>query len=134
MSASRATGEIICTLCRCRTPGLHGDAYTMLNSPRGHDINGNPIDWQEAKRRMLDYYRRDQISHAEEIAAVRVIFDQDTADLMIDSEKRNVESARRGDHIIVNDTENNTNWLNEDGHSKRYITEDGAKTRIDRRF
>jgi hypothetical protein len=134
MSASRATGEIICTLCRCRTPGLHGDAYTMLKSPRGKDIHGKPIDWQEAKRRMLDYYRRNQISHAEEIAAIPFIFDKETAKFMMDHEQQNVESARRGDHIIVNDTENNTNWLNEDGHSKKYITEDGAKTRIDRRF
>jgi hypothetical protein len=64
--------EIISTLCRCQDPDSHGDAYTMLNSPRGRDINGRSIDWQEAKKRMLDHYSRDQISHAEEIAAATI--------------------------------------------------------------
>ncbi|KAH7093651.1 hypothetical protein FB567DRAFT_588074 [Paraphoma chrysanthemicola] len=131
-STDRSTGEILCTLCRCRTPGLHKDAYTMLSSPRGNDINGQPIDWQEAKRRMLDHYRRDQITHAEEVAAIPHVFDGPTAEHMLETERDLVEGCRRGYDIVVNVEQNMTDWFNEDGHAKPHITEEGLKT--NRRF
>jgi hypothetical protein len=33
-------GEIICNLCRCNDPDIHGDAYTMLDSSRWRDRFG----------------------------------------------------------------------------------------------
>ncbi|KAH7082653.1 hypothetical protein BKA63DRAFT_486114 [Paraphoma chrysanthemicola] len=127
-TTDRSTGQILCTLCRCRTPGLHKDAYTMLSSPRGSDINGQPIDWQEGKRRMLDHYRRDQITHAEEIAAIPHVFDGPTARHMLEVERDLVESCRRGNDIVVNVEENTMDWFNEDGHARPHITEEGLKT------
>jgi hypothetical protein len=123
-------GEMLCTLCRCRNPDSHGDAYTMLNSPRGFDINGRPIDWQEVKKRMLDHYGRDQISHAEELAAVPYVFDAATAREVLDTEEEIKESIRGGAEISVNVQGNRVNWHNEDGHAKPYLTEGGAKTQI----
>jgi hypothetical protein len=63
-------GEVICTLCRCKDPDSHGDAYTMLDSHRGKDIR----DWQEAKGRMLDFHKKDQNSHAEEVEVIYLLF------------------------------------------------------------
>jgi hypothetical protein len=126
-------GEMLCTLCRCRDPDSHGDAYTMLNSPRGFDINGRPIDWQEVKKRMLDHYGRDQISHAEELAAVSYVFDAATAREVLDTEEEIKESIRGGAEISVNIQGNRVNWYNDDGHAKPYLTEVGAKTQITRR-
>ncbi|KAF2027339.1 hypothetical protein EK21DRAFT_114966 [Setomelanomma holmii] len=133
MSTDRERGEIICTLCRCKVPSLHGDAYTMLESYRGNDIYGSPIDWQESKRRMLDRYRRDQISHAEEIDAILHIFDKATADHMLENERRKKEAILQGAVIDVNVEGNNTDWHNPDVHAKRYMTEEGAKTQFHRR-
>jgi hypothetical protein len=73
----------------------------MLNSPRGFDINGRPIDWQEVKKRMLDHYGRDQISHAEELAAVPYVFDAATAREVLDTEEEIKESIRGGRKLVL---------------------------------
>jgi hypothetical protein len=121
-------GEIQCTLCRCNNPDSHGDAYTMLNSPRGCDTNGQPIDWQEAKRRMLNHYGRDQISHAEEIAAASYVFDAQTTQLVLETDQELKMRVEQGRGISVNTSQNNINWHNIDGHAKPYLTQEGAKT------
>ncbi|KAH3940304.1 hypothetical protein HBI56_131470 [Parastagonospora nodorum] len=125
-------GELHCTLCRCHNPDSHGDAYTMLNSPRGCDIHGQPIDWQEAKRRILDYYQRDQISHAEEIAVARFVFDAPTTQIVLQGEAELTQSIRQGLAININTVHNNVDWHNSDGHAKPYLTQDGAKTQYSR--
>jgi hypothetical protein len=102
-----ARGEVICILCRCSNPESHGDAYTMLNSPRGRDIHGRPIDWQEAKKRMLDYHREDQITHAEEVAAIPHVYDEETARIALAGEERLRAGARQGHTIEVNTAGNN---------------------------
>lgn len=65
-----ARGEIIRTLCCCNDPDSYDDAYTMLDSSRGKDRFGKPIDWQEARRRVLDFQKKDRTSHAEKIEAI----------------------------------------------------------------
>lgn len=123
-------GEIICTLCRCNDPDSHGDAYTMLNSPRGLDINGQPIDWQEAKRRMLNHYGRDQISHGEEIAAAPHVFDAQTAQRVSQTEEDLKQGIRNGFAVSVNTVQNNVDWHNSDRHAKPWLTQEGAKTQF----
>jgi hypothetical protein len=123
-------GEVQSTLCRCNDPDSHGDAFTMLDSPRGFDIHGKPIDWQEVKRRMLDYHGKDQISHAEEMAAIPHVFDAATAHEVLQHEEHLRQSVRAGYAIGVNIDENNTNWHNDDGHAKPHLTEEGAKTQF----
>jgi hypothetical protein len=123
-------GEIVSMLCRCEDPDSHGDAYTMLNSPRGFDIYGNPIDWQEAKKRMLDHHGKNQISHAEEVAAIPYVYDAMTAQSALQNEKYLTRAIREGGTISVNITENNSRWHNDDGHAKPYLTKGGAKTRF----
>jgi hypothetical protein len=103
----------------------------MLNSPRGLDIHGHPIDWQEAKRRMLDYHGKNQITHAEEIAAIPHVFDVETARKALWHEEVLAQSARAGLGIRVNVEGNNTSWHNEDGHAKPFVTEEGTRTRMD---
>jgi hypothetical protein len=125
-------GQMTCTLCRCSTPNRHGDAYTMLNSPRGYDINGEPINWQEAKKRMLDHHGRNQISHAEEMTAVPYVFDAETARLIFQDDDEIKRSIRNGCDIRVNTQGNNVDWHNDDGHSKPYLTQEGAKTKFSR--
>jgi hypothetical protein len=125
-------GELHCTLCRCHNPDSHGDAYTMLNSPRGCDINGQPIDWQEANKRMLDYYQRDQISHAEEIAVAQFVFDVPTTQFVLQGEAELTRSIRQGLAINVNMVHNNVDWHNSDGHAKPYLTQEGAMTQYGR--
>jgi hypothetical protein len=122
----------MCTLCRCSNPDSHGDAYTMLNSPRGYDINGKPINWQEAKTRMLDHHGQNQISHAEEMAAVPYVFDTETARLIFQDDEDIKKQIRDGCDIRVNTQGNNVNWHNDDGHEKPYLTEEGAKTKFSR--
>jgi hypothetical protein len=124
--------EVESTLCRCKDPYSHGDAYTMLNSPRGYDIYGKPIDWQEVKRRMLDHYGKDQISHAEEVAAFPHIYDTVTAFVALQQEENLKRGIRAGYAVGVNIAENNTSWHNEDGHAKPHLTQEGAKTRFNR--
>jgi hypothetical protein len=126
-------GEMLCTLCHCRNPDSHGDAYTMLNSPRGNGIDGRPINWQEVKMRMLDHHGKGQISHAEEIAAVPYVFDAATAREALDTEEEIKKGIRDGAEIYVNVQGNTVNWHNNDGHAKPYLTEEGAKTQITRR-
>jgi hypothetical protein len=125
-------GEMLCTLCRCHNPDSHGDAYTMLNSPRGNDIKGRPIDWQEAKKRMLDHYGKDQISHAEELAAAPYVYDAEMARIVLNVEEDIKKSIREGYDILVNTHGNNVNWHNDDGHAKPYLTQEGAKTKFSR--
>jgi hypothetical protein len=124
-----ARGEYTCTLCRCNNPNSHSDAYTMLNSPRGLDINGRPIDWQEAKRRMLDYHGKDQISHAEEIVAVPYVFDAETARGILQQKELVQRGVRAGYNISINVAGNNVDWHNDDGHAKPYVSGEGARTR-----
>lgn len=128
------SGSVIVTLCRCSNPHSHGDAYTMLNSPRGHDINGQPIDWQEGKRRMLDHYGRgtQQISHQQELDAIPYVFDSVTARDMFETDRDIREKIRMGGSIMVNTQGNRTCWHNEDGHAKNHVTDQGAKTVIER--
>lgn len=123
-------GEIIGFLCICNDPDSHGDAYTMLNSLRGYDIQGRKIDWQEAKKRMLNWHNKMQISHTEELQAIPHIFDDKTAREMLEHEDRMRQSIRRGYNIEVNVGENNMQWHNQDGHAKSYVTEEGAKTQF----
>jgi hypothetical protein len=104
----------------------------MLNSPRGSDIYGQPIDWQEAKRRILVYYQRDQISHAEEIAVAHLIFDAPTAQIVSQGEAELTQAIREGHTINVNTVHNNVDWHNSDGHAKPYLTQEGAKTQYPR--
>ncbi|KAF1917658.1 hypothetical protein BDU57DRAFT_528233 [Ampelomyces quisqualis] len=130
--ADHARGEYTCTLCRCNKPNSHGDAYTMLNSPRGLDINGHPIDWQEAKRRMLDHHGKNQISHAQENAAVPFVFDAQTAEEILRGKEELRKGIRAGYDVRINVANNNVDWHNDDGHAKPYVTGEGAKTRFDR--
>jgi hypothetical protein len=123
-------GELICTLCRCQNPDSHGDAYTMLDSPRGRDVHGNPIDWQEVKKRILDYHGKDQISHAEEVEAFPHVYDYATAQMALQNEEHLKRSIREGGAVSVNIQENNARWHNDDGHAKPYLTKGGAKTRF----
>ncbi|KAF2832398.1 hypothetical protein CC86DRAFT_377571 [Ophiobolus disseminans] len=125
-------GEIICTLCICNNPDSHGDAYTMLNSPRGYGIDGRPINWQEAKKRMLEWHCRPQISHAQEVEATPYIFDAETARMALEHEERLMQDVRSGSNIAVNVAGNNMNWHNQDGHAKPHLTEGGAKTQFTR--
>lgn len=106
------SGAIFVTLCRCSVPFSHGDAYTMLNSPRGHDIYGVPIDWQEAKKRMLDHYGAgtQQISHQQELDAMPYVFDEITAREYLRQERELEEAVRRGDGVRVNEEGNQTSW------------------------
>jgi hypothetical protein len=106
MRADYERVEIISTLCRCHTPNSHGDAYTMLNSPRGRDIHGLPIDWQKAKKRMLDHCGKDQISHAEEIAAVPFTYDNQTTQTVLQGEEELKKGIREGHVISVNTVQN----------------------------
>lgn len=128
------SGSVIVTLCRCSNPYSHGDAYTMLNSPRGYDMNGQPIDWQEGKRRMLDHYGRgtQQISHQQELDAIPYVFDSVTARDMFEMDREIREKIRMGGSIMVNTQGNRTSWHNEDGHAKNHVTDQGAKTVIER--
>jgi hypothetical protein len=121
-------GELISTLCRCQNPDSHGDAFTMLDSPRGRDINGNPIDWQEVKKRMLDYHGKDQISHAEEVEAIPHVYDYVTAQKCLQNEEQLKLTIQGGGSVSVNIQENNARWHNDDGHAKPYLTKGGAKT------
>ncbi len=125
-----AVGRLNCTLCRCRTPMAHGDAYTMLSSPRGIDIQGFPIDWQTAKNRMLDYYNfAEQITHDQEIEAIPYIFDQDTAAAMLKNEEEIRDAAKDGRGVSVNAEGNMVNWHNEGERRREDVTEGGLKTR-----
>jgi hypothetical protein len=123
-------GEIISTLCRCANPNTHGDAYTMLNSPRGRDIHGQPIDWQEAKKRMLDHHAKNQISHAEEIAAVPFVYDAQTVQVVMQGEEELKKGIRGGQVISVNTEQNRVDWHNGEGHAKKWVTIEGAQTRF----
>ncbi|KAH7412260.1 hypothetical protein DE146DRAFT_751389 [Phaeosphaeria sp. MPI-PUGE-AT-0046c] len=108
-SSDSYSGSIFVTLCRCANPISHGDAYTMLNSPRGNDISGRPIDWQEAKRRMLDHFGpgTQQISHQQEVDAIPYVYDATTARNMLVLERELEENVRAGASVMVN-TEGNT--------------------------
>lgn len=107
-----STGAIFVTLCRCSVPTSHGDAYTMLNSPRGNDIYGQPIEWQEAKKRMLDHYGpgTQQISHQQEVEAMPFVFDEKTAKEYLRQEGELEEAVRRGDGVRVNVEGNRVDW------------------------
>jgi hypothetical protein len=123
-------GEVMCTTCRCSDPDSHSDAYTMLNSPRGYDINNKPIDWQEAKNRMLDFYGKCQISHQEEMEAIPHVFSAETAAIALRHEEELRKAARKGQDIHVNVNGNNVNWFTERGRAKPYITSEGVKTQV----
>jgi hypothetical protein len=108
----------MCTTCRCSNPDSHGDAYTMLDSPRGYDINDKPIDWQEVKNRMLNFYGKEQISHQEEVEAFNAVFNAETAARALQHEKELSKAARNGQSIHVNVLGNNVNWFTEGGRAK----------------
>jgi hypothetical protein len=130
MRTNYSRGEIVSTLCRCATPATHGDTYTMLNSPRGRDIHNQPVDWQEAKRKMPDHHGKDQISHAEEFAAVPCVYDAQTAHVVMQGEEELKNGIREGQVISVNTGQNRVYWHNGDGHAKKWVTVEGAKTRF----
>jgi hypothetical protein len=125
-------GQVMCTTCRCSNPDSHGDAYTMLDSPRGYDINHMPIDWQQVKNRMLDHHGKEQISHQQEIEAVPFVFDAETAIRAWQHEKELCKAARNGQSIHVNVLGNNMGWFTEGGQAKSHITSEGAKTQNNR--
>lgn len=128
------SGKVICTLCRCHDPDAHGDAYTMLDSPRGCDISGNAIDWQRAKIAMLDFYGKEQISHEEEIIAIPFVYEASWASQFLKHERDMANHVRDGGVVEVNIEDNNMSWHNEDGHAKQEVTERGARTKIDRSY
>ena len=128
----RTVGEVVCTLCRCRTPMAHGDAYTMLSSPRGRALDGSPIDWQTGKAWMLSHYGKEQISHREEIAAIPYVFEAQTAQRMLDAEEHLKSAVRAGWNVGVNVRDNNVSWHNEGGRERSDVTEAGLKTRVHR--
>jgi hypothetical protein len=70
--------RITSTLCRCHTPSAHGNASTLYASA-GHDIHGEPLDWQEFMTRVLEHYGAPTVSHEEEVAALRHVMDAETA-------------------------------------------------------
>lgn len=81
---------------------------------------------------MLHHFGKQQISHQEEIEAIPYVFDRETAEGMLATERELVESVRRGENVYVNVDGNRTDWHNEDGHAKKHVTQEGAKTVINR--
>lgn len=81
---------------------------------------------------MLDHHGKDQISYAEENAAVPYNFDADNAREILEAKKGLERTVRAGYDVSINLGGNDVDWHNDDGHAKPYVTGEGATTRFGR--
>jgi hypothetical protein len=62
------TGRLINTLCRCRDPNSHGNAWTVA-LPGHYDRSGREIPYQQLLNRILDHYGTATVSNKQQTAA-----------------------------------------------------------------
>jgi hypothetical protein len=120
------TGRLINTLCRCRDPNSHGNAWT-IELPGHYDRSGREITYQQLLNCILDHYGTATVSNEQQTAAYWKVCDSRTA-ADLTEEMNDVErDIRMGIPAQINPHEDVT-YFNGDGHAQRFAGEHGLQT------
>lgn len=127
----RAAARAISTLCRCRNPDRHGDAWAINLPHAGKDPTGRELSWKELSNRVLDYCRKDAVNREEEHYAYQYILSPYFYRSYIRHYVQLNRQIGRGNPVILCDVTDDVQFHG-DGHVRNNVTEEGLRTVVNR--
>jgi hypothetical protein len=122
----------VSTMCRCRNPDSHGDAWT--SNRELCDINGQRVTQQQVMDRMLDHYGTSTINRDEEVAAYSIVLDPTYAFIALQHHRNLTRWIRRGEHICLSSNTERMTFHNGDRHVQNHVSEHGLRTTFGQPF
>lgn len=123
----RAAARAISTLCRCRNPDGHGDAWAMIIPRAGIDLRGRQLSWKDLSNRVLDHCRKDTVNREEEYEAYQYILTPYFYYRYMRHYHEFNRAIGAGAPIILSDTADAVQFHG-DGHVRNHVTEEGLRT------